>query len=110
MSYESQWLLFGDGMFQGRTNSVCTQQADHFKDDTRADIVALAASIARGEPEQVTAFIRLNAAGPGIAEKVETGPGTIDQSLVTDADLLALTQSNWPVIAGLYFADDGTPL
>jgi hypothetical protein len=55
-------------------------------------------------------FNRLAAAGPGIADKADNGDGTVDQSKVTDADLLSLTQANWPTVAGLYFQEDGSPI
>jgi hypothetical protein len=64
----------------------------------------------RDEAGPGAALLRLDAAGPGIADKVDNGDGTIDQSKVTDADLLSLTQANWPVVAGLYFQEDGTPI
>jgi hypothetical protein len=110
MSYESQAQLEADYAFQQRSRAAAIQQAEIFKNDERADIVALADGVARDEPGLAVAFIRLGAAGPGIADKVDQGNGTVDQSLVTDADLLALTQANWPVIAGLYFQSDGTPI
>jgi hypothetical protein len=65
--------------------------------------------VLRGDPAVFDTFVRLNAAGPGIADKVATGDG-IDQSLCTDADLLSLTQANWPTVADLYYAADGTPI
>jgi hypothetical protein len=110
MSYQSQDLLFYDPAFQGRSRSCATQQAGTFQNDQRPNYVATAKAVLRGEDEILTAFIRLNAAGPGIADKVEQPNGSIDQSLVTDADLLSLTQAGWPVVAGLYFSEDGTPI
>jgi len=41
---------------------------------------------------------------------VDNGDGTIDQSLVLDADLLSLTQANFPTVAALYFDSEGTPI
>jgi hypothetical protein len=110
MSYQSQAQLEADYWFQQRSRSATIQQADIFKDDARPHYVALADAVMRDEAGLTAAFIRLNAAGPGIADKVDTGDGTVDSSLVLDADLLALTQANWPVVAELYFTDDGTPV
>ena len=110
MSYQALYQLIGDGDFNGRTQAAGFQQAEVFKDDTRAEYVALSAAVLRGELDKLAALTRTAAAGPGIADKVDQGDGTIDQSLVTDDDLLALTQANWPVVAGLYFAEDGSPL
>jgi hypothetical protein len=81
-----------------------------FKSNALADHVALAQDVLRGGAETGLAFNRICAAGPGMADKVDTGDGTIDQALVLDGDLLALVQGNWPVVAALYFDTDGTPL
>lgn len=110
MSYQAQYELTADSDFIGRTQSASTQQAATYINDQRPDFVAVAHSVLRGDAETLSAFTRLDAAGPGIAEKAETDDGLIDQSQVTDADLLALTQANWQVVAALYFAPDGTPL
>src|SRR5262245_59703614 len=109
MSYEAQARLTDDVWFQARSRSAAVQQGEIFKDDQRADYVALAEDVLAGEGPQTLAFTRLAAAGPGIADKVDNGDGTIDQTKVTDADLLSLTQANWPVIAGLFYNTDGTP-
>jgi hypothetical protein len=109
MSYLGQSQLESDGDFQRRVYAVDTQQAETFKDDGRADIAACARAVLRGDPGIGATFTRMAAGGPGIADKVETGDG-IDQSLVTDEDLLALTQANFPTVASLYFAADGSPI
>lgn len=109
MSYRSQAQLEANTDFRGRAEAAATQQADSYINDQRPDFVAVAQNVLKGYPAQVDAFIRLDAAGPGIADKVDIGDDSIDQSLVTDADLLSLTQASWQVVAGLYFATDGTP-
>lgn len=109
MSYQAQAALEADYLFQQRTRAAAIQQSAVFRDNPAGDLAALADAVARDEPGPTSALIRLDAAGPGIADKVET-PSGIDSSLVTDADLLALTQGNWPTVAALYFAADGTPL
>ena len=110
MSYHAQSQLANDSDFNGRNQACATQQADVFRNDQRPDYVALAADVLRGNTDTLSAFVRINAAGPGIAHKVDNGDGTISQEYVTDADLLSLTQASWPVVAGLYYAPDGTPL
>lgn len=81
-----------------------------FKDDARPAWVAVADACLQGDGVIYLAFIRIEAAGPGIADKADNGDGTIDQTKVTDADLLSLTQANWQVVAGLYFNEDGSPI
>jgi hypothetical protein len=109
MSYQTQAALEADYWFQQRTRATAIQQADTFKDDQRPNYVAVAEAVLRDEAGPTQAFTRLGAAGPGIADKVDNGDGTIDSANVTDADLLSLTQANWQVVAALYFNDDGTP-
>ena len=110
MSYLAQDQLMNDNTFSGRSRAAALQQAEIFKDDQRPSLVSTANAVMRDEGAVVSTFTRLNAAGPGIADKVDNGDGTIDQAKVTDADLLSLTQANWPTVAELYFAEDGTPL
>ena len=107
MSYETQNQLKQDIQFIGRCQAVAIEQSAIFKNDQRADFVALAEAIQRGDIALLDTFVRLDAAGPGVADKVDQGDGTIDQSQVTDEDLLSLTQANWPDIADLYFNPEG---
>ena len=109
MSYHAQWQLGNDPVFIGRTQSAAYQQAEVFINDARPDFVATAQAVLRADLDVLSAFTRTAAAGPGIADKADNGDGTIDQSKVTDADLLSLTQANWPVVGGLYFNEDGSP-
>ena len=109
MSYQSIDQLTKDPDFIGRTNAAATEQAQVFINDARPDYVALAESVLKGAAGPLNAFARMNASGPGIGEKVDIGNDKIDQSQVTDADLLALTQGNWPIVGELFFAEDGTP-
>lgn len=109
MSYLAQSQLETDADFQRRVNSVNVQQASVYKDDARPAFVATANAILTDQPGPGASLLRLDAAGPGIADKADNGDGTIDQSKVTDDDLLSLTQANWQVVAGLYFNEDGTP-
>lgn len=109
MAYLTQSLLASDAVFVGRVRACATEQAEVFRSDTRPDFVALAESVLRGEADGTFALVRIFASSPGIADKAATGDG-IDQSLVTDADLLSLTQANWEVVAGLFYDDTGAPL
>lgn len=107
MSYEAIDQLTADPTFNGRERACTVEQAGTFKDSARADFVAVAEDCLTGGILYLT-FVRMAAAGPGIADKVTT-PDGIDQSQVTDADLLSLTQAAWPTVAALYFTEDGSP-
>lgn len=109
MSYQAQAQLENDGYFAQRNRACCVQQAETFKNDQRPAYVAVAEDVLK-DLGTWTAFNRLAAAGPGIADKADNGDGTVDQAKVSDADILSLTQANWPVVAGLYFTEDGSPL
>lgn len=109
-NYLAQSQLEQDPTFQLRIRAVNTEQSQIFIDDGRPDIAACAKAVLRDDSGPGATLLRLAAAGPGIADKVSTGDGTIDQSLVTDADLLALTQANFPHTAALYFNTDGSPI
>jgi hypothetical protein len=109
MSYLAQSLLEQDPAFQHRVRAVNTEQAQVFQSDGRADIAATATAVLRDEPGPSAVLLRLAAASPGIGNRVDNGDGTVDQSKVTDADLLAITQANFPTVADLFYDDDGTP-
>lgn len=109
MSYLAQSQLETDPDFQRRVYSVNVQQASVYKDDARPAFVATANAILTDEPGPAAALLRLAAAAPEVAERVDNGDGTIDQSKVTDDDLLAITQGNWETVSNLYFDQEGIP-
>jgi hypothetical protein len=110
MSYKSQSDLQNDQDFQARVAAVNIQQAYIYKDSALESYKSLANAIMKDDTTAGSTLLRLDAAGPGVADKVEQPNGDVDQSLVTDDDLLSLTQANWPVVAGLYYNEDGTPI
>lgn len=110
MSYLSQWRLAADDEFVGRSRAALTQQAEVYKDDERGDISALATSLLTGDNAQETnTFVVLLAAAPGFADTADQGDGTVNSSLIPDADILAAVQAEWPTVAALFYADDGGP-
>lgn len=109
MSYRSIDQLTSDTVFIGRVRAVTVEQGESYQNDQRAQFVAVANGVLRGDGNLYDAFVRISAAGPGVGAKVDNGDGTIDQSKVTDEDLLSLTQANWQVVAALYFDADGNP-
>ena len=109
MTYQNIDTLTGDPAFQGRIRACCTEQAEVFRNDTRPDFVALANDVLRGSSPALLSFIRIVAAAPGLADKAATEDG-VDQTKVTDDDVLSTVQANWQVVAGLYYDDTGAPL
>ena len=110
MSYATIDQLTSDPMFAARVRACCVEQAKVYVNDARPDFVAVAHDQLIGGITYLT-FARIEAAAPGIADKVDPeGDGTIDQTQVTDGDLLSLTQANWQVVAALYYDADGNPI
>ena len=108
MTYQVIDQLANDPGFNTRIGSCCTEQAMVFKDDARPAYVSLADAILLGTvPNRI--FVRMGAVAPGVADKVTTAGG-IDSTLATDGDILSIVQGQWPVVAGLYYAEDGSPL
>ena len=99
MSFEQVDQLTNDAIFGGRVRACAVQQAETYKDDARADFVALANDQLLGGSTYL-AFVRIIAAFPGLAEQDE----------IADADILSQTQANWQTVAALYFSADGTPI
>jgi hypothetical protein len=110
MSYESQWRLTFDDGFVSRSRAAMTNQSAIYKDDERGDIAALAEDLLTGATPQIPlTFVSVLAAAPGFADTADNGDGTVDSSRITDEDLLAALQAQWPAVAALFFAGDGTP-
>jgi hypothetical protein len=110
MSYQSQWALTYDDAFVSRSRASITQRSDIFKDDQRPNYVALAESLLRAaNPQETSTFVSLLANAPGFAEKVDQGDGTVDSSQIEDAEIQAAVDAQFPVVADLFYADDGTP-
>jgi hypothetical protein len=107
LSYAAIDALTNDVLFAGRVRACCVEQAETFKDAARPDFVALADDCLRGAGEPFLTFTRMIAAAPGIADKAGD---PVDQSQVTDADILSTVQADWPTVAALYYAEDGTPI
>lgn len=110
MTYAAQSLLAADPDFQARVRASAVEQSRTFLDDGRADIAALAADLLRNSPEPLVTFFGLLAAAPGLADAADNGDGTVDSSRITDADILAAVQADYPTVAALYFDDTGAPL
>jgi hypothetical protein len=104
MSYLSQWRLAADDDFVSRSRAALVEQAEVFKDDDRADIASLATSLLTADnPQETLTFVGLLAAAPGFALKVDQGDGTVNSSLVADAEILAAVQALWPTVAALFY-------
>jgi hypothetical protein len=104
MSYLSQARLGDDDVFSQRVRACTIEQAEHFAHDDRSPIVALARSVAIGDAAVTVTFVRLLASAPGFADKAGEAP---NQERVPDGDILAAVQSFWPIVADLYYTDDG---
>lgn len=95
MSYESRADLATSPEFRERVLACAVEQALVFKDDGRADIAALADSILRAT-ENAGGLVPLVAAAPGFGD-------ALDQSAITDGDILSAVQYAWPVYAEVLY-------
>jgi hypothetical protein len=111
MSYSTINALVQEPNFQGRVRACTIEQAQVFKDDARPDFIALSNDLLRGEPAALMCFIRLTAGAPGLGDAAESGPGDgIDQSNISDEDILSSVQATYPTVAALYYTSDGQPI
>jgi hypothetical protein len=70
-------------------------------------MIALSRDLLKFAPTQTQSMIQGICAGPGFDTLVDNGDGTIDQSKVTDEDLLAQCQAIYPTVASLYYDSTG---
>ncbi len=104
MSYESQWQLQNNDAFISRSRAAITQRSMIYKDDERADYVALADSLLKGDdPSELQTFLAMLANAPGFSDKVDLGDGTIDSSLILDPEIQSAVDADFPTVAALYY-------
>ena len=107
MSFSAIDQLTNDVLFAGRVRACTVQQSETYQNDTRPQMVAAANAALRGEPDPALTLARMAAAGPGMAD---TAGDPVDQTKIEDSDILASVQANFPTVAALFYAEDGTPI
>jgi hypothetical protein len=95
-------LLANDQAFQQRIKACCMQQTSQFASSDQPDQVALADAVIRGQTDRLVSFYNTAAASPGFADTVDGGDGTVDSTLIVDAEILATVQAVWPIVAAAY--------
>lgn len=101
MTYQSMAALSFDAAFRDRTITCAKEQALIFKDDGRPDMAALADSIIES-PSNAHGLFELVCVAPGFTD-------IDDSSTITDGDILAAVQAQWPTYAGVMFPADTPP-
>ena len=101
--------LTDDVWWQARIRACSTQHAGTPAGETTPATAALAAEVQTGGSNGVLALTRIIAAFPGLAAGTARPDGTVDQSAIDDPTILAQVQANWPVVAGLFYTEDGSP-
>jgi hypothetical protein len=99
--------LTDDVWWQARIRACAVQQSETFVNDARPQFVAAAGEVLRGGSDITLALTRIAGAGPGMADTAGNPP---DQAQIPDADILASVQANFPLVAGLYYSEDGSPI
>lgn len=119
MSYLDIAQLTEDPQFQSRVRACTVQEAHTFKDDQRPAWQALALDCLKGGGATTLMFVRLMAAFPGFVtdlpvQKPEEepppqppGPPRFDSTRILDGAILAQVQAQWPVVAELFFDEEG---
>lgn len=115
-TYQVMDRLANASDFNPRVTMCCVEQSEVYLNDGRAQFVSLAKALLKADGPIQYAFIRICAAGPGLAAKADTGESNelgqpiIDQSQISDEDILAAVQADFPTVAALYFDDTGAPI
>ncbi len=109
MTYETINLLSMDGTFQGRVRACMQVEADIHQHDNPASS-ALCEDVLRGGGSP-TIMGRMAASEPAIAAKAALVPVadlprgvTVDQSGISDEDILGFVQAHWDDVATIYFS------
>jgi hypothetical protein len=112
VSYQSQWQLAADVGFVGRSRACIVQQSELYGlPSSNAQVRALAGSLLVDDnPQEWITFLNVMAAGPGLADKVDQGDGTIDSTLIDDEEILSSVQNEFPGVAALFYDAAGEPL
>jgi hypothetical protein len=109
MSYVTQSQLEQDNGFRARCRAAFTEQSLIFKDSQLVGLQALALDLLQDKPGPTVTFIRMLAGSPGFAGVVEVADGVIDSSLVNDTQLLSAVQTDFPIVADIYYPSQGDP-
>lgn len=115
-TYHVQHILANGSDFNPRVAMCCVEQSEIFINDARAQFISLSKALLKNDGDIQYAFVRICAAGPGMAAKADTGQMNdtgqpiIDQTQITDEDILSSVQANFPTVAALYFDDTGAPI
>ena len=107
MSFSAIDQLTNDVLFNGRVRACTVQQSETFQNSQLPQIVAAAKASLRGQADPALTLARMAAAGPGMAD--DAGD-PVDQTKISDADILASVQANFPTVAALYYDEDGNPI
>jgi hypothetical protein len=117
-NYQTIDRLASDPAFQARVRACMLDESVTHRADEKPEWVAMAEDVIRGGGSGVLPMTRLAAAAPGFADKavevtpdplggvgnrIATSPPGIDQSGITDEDILALVQAEWGYVAELTY-------
>lgn len=119
MTYTAIDALTVSPQFRGRIAACCLEQSMTYRDDQRPSWQAMAQDFILGSGLALNTFVRLAAVAPGFAaaaagheptlpgpeaaEAATPAPFAIDQSRITDPEILALVQSVWGDVADTHF-------
>lgn len=115
-TYHVMYILADQSDFNPRVAFCCQEQSETYINDGRPAFVSLSKALLKGDNSIQQTFVRICVAGPGVAAKADTGEMNdigqpiVDQTLISDGDILASVQANFPTVASLFFDDTGAPI
>lgn len=109
MSYLTYALLTEDVNFGRRSRACINETANSLNQDSDPAIAALANDLLKQEGLQTVVMLNGICAGPGFAEKVDVGDGTIDSSRITDDEIRDHTQSMFAEVARIFYPTSEPP-
>lgn len=103
MSYLTYALLTESVDFGRRSRAAINQHANANTDQTGSPTDRLAVDLLKQQGEQMTLMLNAICAGPDFDVIVDNGDGTIDQSKITDEQILAHTQQMFTEVAKIFY-------
>lgn len=103
MSYLTYAKLTEDVDFGRRARACINEQANALSDQTGSPVDRLAVDLLKQEGLQTVVMLNAIAAGPNFAVMVDNGDGTIDSTKISDADILAHTQTMFVEVAKIFY-------
>jgi hypothetical protein len=113
VSYDMIQRLMTDTNFRSRVQSCMLEQAQTYATDSDPATAWMANEQLKGNNQSTQAMVNLIASFPGLVDQaVATSANKVeflDQTCITDAEVLGQVQTGWKYIAALFYVPPPTP-